>query len=305
MTSYLIGYVDAEKNNGHEDPMINEFTYGDLGSNGRKLQNVQRGDFLFFHKTIYDKRFITAYYIVEEVHLVKDVIQDELIMNKYENPHLKKGGLVTIQKDETIVFGDPIRSKVLEVPLELTAEILTQLSRPAQLNPNQTLLAAMSSALRTWKELNQNDISYLNERIKENEKEGRLKKNLLSTEEVFQVLERDIERFIVNNPDLLAEGSIVEKSQMTFDDGSRLDILLHNPTTGERIVVEVKKDRIGRDAKQQVKRYMKLCEEELGYQDVKGIIVCPGILPYYEDEMVKAKKENIIVKTYGWTLDLK
>jgi len=132
-----------------------------------------------------------------------------------------------------------------------------------------------------------------------------LKKTLLATEEVFQILERDIEKYIANNPDMLVEGYCVEKIQKTFKDGSRLDLLLHNSETGERIVVEIKKDRVGRDAKQQIKRYMELCRGELGYQEVRGIIVCPGILPYYEDDMVKAKKENITVKTFGWKLDFK
>lgn len=95
-----------------------------------------------------------------------------------------------------------------------------------------------------------------------------MKKTLLSTEKVFQVLEKDIERYLANNPHLLVEGYRVEETQKTFRDGSRLDLLLHHTETEERIVVEIKKDRVGRDAKQQIKRYMKLCKEELGYQDV-------------------------------------
>lgn len=302
MPSYLISYKDPEKNNGHEDPTLDEYTYGDLRDNGKRLQSLHKGDFLFFHKTIYDKRYITAYYIVEEVHLVENALQDELIMRKYKNPHLQKD-IIELQKDETIVFGDPIRSKVLEVPLELTPSLLKQLSKPANLNPNQTLLAAMSSALRAWKELDDNDIKLLLDLIEKNDSGGRLKKTVLSSEEVFQVLERDIERYIIDNPELIAKGFVIEKSQLTFQDGSRLDLLLNNPDTKERIVVEIKKGKVGRDAKQQIKRYMKLCKEELGYEYVRGIIVCAGILPYYEDEMVKAKKENIIVKTYGWKLD--
>lgn len=31
--NFLIGYLDAERNNGHEDPMLNEFTYGESSNN--------------------------------------------------------------------------------------------------------------------------------------------------------------------------------------------------------------------------------------------------------------------------------
>ncbi|AMM95770.1 hypothetical protein UP17_25385 (plasmid) [Peribacillus simplex] len=303
MTSYLIGYIDPEKNNGHEDPMFQEFTYGDLKINGDKLLALNKGEYLFFHKTIYDKRYITAYYFVEEVRRVKEVIDDPLIMDNYNNHHLKKKKEL-LHSSETIVFGNPIRSKVLEVPLELNERLLKQLSRPANLNPNQTTLAAISSALRTWKELSSNDIKLLFGLIKENEKEGRLNNKLLSTEEVFQVLERDIEKYIASNPEILGHGLKLLKQQYIFSDDSRLDLLLINPLNDEVIVVEIKKNKIGREAKQQIKHYMKLCSTELGYLNVKGFIVCPGILPYFEEEMVAAKKENIYVKAFGWKLDV-
>jgi len=35
---------------------------------------------------------------------------------------------------------------------------------------------------------------------------------------------------------------------------------------------------------------MKLCKSDLGYSNVKGIIVCAGILPYFEDELQNTKK---------------
>ncbi len=304
MPNFLIGYKDAEKNNGHEDPMLHEFTYGDLKVNGEKLLSLKKGDFLFFHKTIYDKRYITAYYLVEEVHLVRKAIKDPLIMGKYNNHHLQKSSN-QLGINETVVFGNPLRSKVLDVPLEITKGLLNQLSRKANLNPDQTQLAAISSALRTWKELNQQDANLLISLIHENEKVGRLTSTTLSTEEVYQVLERDIEKFIANNPEILGGKNItIEKQQYIFSDESRLDLLLHDTSTNCRIVVEIKKGKIGREAKQQIKHYMKLCKEELGYSDVKGIIICDGILPYFENELLDAKKENIFVQTYGWRLHI-
>jgi hypothetical protein len=206
--------------------------------------------------------------------------------------------------NESIVFGNPIRSKVLEVPLEITEDLLNHLSKPANLNSDQTPLAAISSALRTWKELDRSDIQFLLNLIDDNEKEGRLSSTLLSTEEVFHVLERDIEKFIANSPEILGDGLDLLSRQYVFSDDSRLDLLLHDTNNGTKIVVEIKKDKIGPQVIKQIKHYMKLCTDELGYRNVKGIIVCAGVLPYYENEIVAAKKDNIFVKTFGWKLDV-
>jgi hypothetical protein len=303
LPNYFISYIEPEKNNGHEDPMLQEFTFGDLKLNGEKLLGLSRGDYLFFHKTIYNKRYITAYYWVEEVHLVQSVLNDPLIMEKYHNHHLKKKPS-QLDCNEAVVFGNPIRSKVLDVPLEITEDLLNNLSKKANLNPNQSPLAAMSSALRTWKELNEADVKLLLHLIKDNEKAGRLTKNILSTEEVFQVLERDIEKFIARNPEVLGEGYTLERQQHIFSDDSRLDLLLNDPTRNCKIVVEIKKGNIGREAKQQIKHYMKLCKEELGLTDVRGIIVCAGISPFFESELLDARKENIYVKNFGWKFDI-
>ena len=297
--NYLVGYKDAERNFGHEDPMLREYTYGESGSNTEKLLKVQKGDFLFFHKTIHNKRYITAYYMVEEVALIKDIKQNRLIMNKYDNPHLKKE-IKQLTPSECIAFGNPIQSKVLQVPLEITPELLSKLSRPANLNPSQTLLSAISSALRTWKELNQSDINLLLDLIEQNESKGRLTNRILTAEEVFQILERDIEKFIISNPAILGANYTIEKSQHVFSDESRLDLLLRDTSNNEFIVVEIKKGPIDRNALNQIKHYIKLCKEELKLHTVKGILVGNGIAPSFEDDITKAKKDGIIVRNYGW-----
>ncbi|MGR5869163.1 endonuclease NucS domain-containing protein [Bacillus pacificus] len=260
--NYLIGYKDAERNFGHEDPMLTEYTYGEPGANTDKLQKVQKGDFLFFHKTIHNKRYITAYYLVEEVVIVKDIKQNRLIMNKYDNPHLKKE-IHQLTPSECIAFGNPIQSKVLQVPLEITPELLSKLSRPANLNPNQSLLSAISSALRTWKELNPSDINLLLDLIEQNESKGRLTNRVLTAEEVFQILERDIEKFIISNPSILDVNYKIEKSQHIFSDESRLDLLLRDTTNNEFIVLEIKKGPIDRNALNQIKHYIKLCKKRI------------------------------------------
>ncbi|OOZ82736.1 endonuclease NucS domain-containing protein [Bacillus cereus] len=297
--NYLIGYKDAERNFGHEDPMLTEYTYGESGANTDKLQKVQKGDFLFFHKTIHNKRYITAYYLVEEVLLVKDIKQNRLIINKYDNPHLKKE-IQQLTPSECIAFGNPIQSKVLQVPLEITPELLSKLSRPANLNPNQSLLSAISSALRTWKELNTSDINLLLDLIEQNESKGRLTNRVLTAEEVFQILERDIEKFIISNPSILDVNYTIEKSQHIFSDESRLDLLLRDTTNNEFIVVEIKKGPIDRNALNQIKHYIKLCKKELKLNTVKGILVGSGIAPSFEDDINKAKQDGITVRNYGW-----
>ncbi|AOY13971.1 TPA: endonuclease NucS domain-containing protein [Bacillus cereus] len=297
--NYLIGYKDAERNFGHEDPMLTEYTYGESGANTDKLQKVQKGDFLFFHKTIHNKRYITAYYLVEEVVLVKDIKQNRLIINKYDNPHLKKE-IQQLTPSECIAFGNPIQSKVLQVPLEITPELLSKLSRPANLNPNQSLLSAISSALRTWKELNTSDINLLLDLIEQNESKGRLTNRVLTAEEVFQILERDIEKFIISNPSILDVNYTIEKSQHIFSDESRLDLLLRDTTNNEFIVVEIKKGPIDRNALNQIKHYIKLCKKELKLNTVKGILVGSGIAPSFEDDINKAKQDGITVRNYGW-----
>lgn len=297
--NYLIGYKDAERNFGHEDPMLTEYTYGESGANTDKLQKVQKGDFLFFHKTIHNKRYIAAYYLVEEVVIVKDIKQNRLIMNKYDNPHLKKE-IQQLTPSECIAFGNPIQSKVLQVPLEITPELLSKLSRPANLNPNQSLLSAISSALRTWKELNPSDINLLLDLIEQNESKGRLTNRVLTAEEVFQILERDIEKFIISNPSILDVNYKIEKSQHIFSDESRLDLLLRDTTNNEFIVVEIKKGPIDRNALNQIKHYIKLCKKELKLNTVKGILVGSGIAPSFEDDINKAKRDGITVRNYGW-----
>jgi hypothetical protein len=66
LSSYLIPYVDPKKNGGEEDPLFSEYTYGDKGHRGAILKSrVINGDYLFFHKSIGNKLFITAFYEVE------------------------------------------------------------------------------------------------------------------------------------------------------------------------------------------------------------------------------------------------
>ncbi|MFB6647762.1 hypothetical protein [Bacillus toyonensis] len=47
--NYLIGYKNAERNFGHEEPILTEYTYGESGANTEKLLKVQKGDSLLIN----------------------------------------------------------------------------------------------------------------------------------------------------------------------------------------------------------------------------------------------------------------
>lgn len=48
LASYLIQYIDPKDNEGEEDPLFSEYTYGDKENRGNTLKTqVLKGDFLF------------------------------------------------------------------------------------------------------------------------------------------------------------------------------------------------------------------------------------------------------------------
>ena len=302
MTSYLIGYIDARRNEGHEDPYLTEYTYGDVNVNGKKLrENVNQGDFLFFHRKMRKKRYITALYEMEKVLPVSEAQQDELIMLKYKNPHLSNENL---EENETIVFGNPIASYVLEVPLEITKGLLNKLSRKPNFNEEQTDLAGITSALRSWKELNDEDVTFLRRKVEEAQLISILKDTYLSTEEIVQVNEANIEKFIIANPKELGNGLTYWKHQYVLKNGKRLDVLLRDEEKDEWVVVEIKKGAIGKDVLSQIKGYIKEINEEFNSKKVRGIIVCDGILPIYEEDYNRLE-DYIEVYFYSWKFNLR
>ena len=285
MANYLIPYIDPRKLEGHEDPMLDEFTYGDVNARGKKLvEEVKKGDFLFFHTSSRNRRIITAYYCVEEVMLVSEARKNSLITTKYRNPHLKKE---PESEYDTLVFGNPIQSFKLKTPLQLTPEILSRLSSPANLNTGQTEFAAISSALRSWKELDRNDVEMLISEITSLQKEERLKDVYLSNEEILQLDEIDIEDYLVNNPKNLDLNFSYVDRQVVLESGLRIDVLLKNEQNKELIVVEIKKGMIGKDVYKQIHGYINelkpFVKTNYGMDIIRGIIICNGVLPAFED----------------------
>ncbi|MDH5163921.1 HNH endonuclease [Heyndrickxia oleronia] len=148
MTSYLIQYVDPKDNEGEEDPLFSEYTYGDKENRGNTLKTkVSKGDFLFFNRSIEDKICITALYEVAEVLEIEKAKMDNSIMRNYKNPHLLRNN---VHENEVIVFGNPDKSMILDIPLEVNRALLEELSIEINPSPNQTEKAAISSRLKNY-----------------------------------------------------------------------------------------------------------------------------------------------------------
>lgn len=303
MANYLIGYVDPKINEGHEDPLLSEFTYGDYQQNGRKLRNLNKGDFLFFHTTIRGKRYITAYFVVEQVMVTADAKQNTLITTKYSNPHLS---LEEVTEDDTIVFGNPITSYILKRPFELSKTLLNQLSRKPNFNSEQTDLGAITSALRAWKELSEKDVQYLLQEIQRNQLGSFLKETYLTNEEIEQIEESDIERFISANPEVLGVGLTLFKRQLVFDNNTRLDLLLKHKETQQLVVVEIKKGALGKEVYKQISGYISNVRNKYQTDNVTGIIVGSNILPMNEEfYLEKIHSNKIKVFLYAWKFSLR
>ncbi len=288
LSSYLIPYVDPRKIEGHIDPVLEEFTYGDGKTRGEILRKkVNKGDFLFFHTNRKGNHVITAYYFVERAVPTEDAKKDKLILLKYKNPHL----FHEVLANDTIVFGNPIYSKILRHPLIVNEAIQKKLSRkPKKID-------------RPWIRLEKEDVKFLLNEIDNYEKKSFLKDTFLSSDEVEQLLEGDIERFIESNPKMLDKNLSGYKRQYVLKSGDRLDLLFRDKEG--LVVVEIKKGAIGREALKQIKRYLKEVKSEFKCK-VSGVIICSDILPAFEEFFIKeAEKENIAIYLYSWKFNLR
>ncbi len=303
MTNCLISYLDPKKNDSEEDPLFSEYTYGDKGVGGRRLKNnVKKDDYLFFHTSQKNKRVITAFYKVEEIMDIQSARADKIIKLKYQNPHLLSD---ITNKDEMIVFGNPIKSLILKNPLEINKDLLNQLGIKYAPSSNQTELQALSSKFRNWSELSKKQVEILIKKIEEEQSNSYLSKKQLTSDEIRQLREVDIEQFIANNPSELGDEFKLVSRQFQFQDGKRLDLLVQSTKTMKYHIVEIKKGYIGLEVLKQIKGYIRRFENERNETGIKGIIVCQGILPHFEDDVLKkAFNDNVEIFQYGWMFSL-
>lgn len=289
----LIPYVQLS----HPDPLFCEFTYGDVGQRARHLKKLRPGTFVFFHTSKHGKKLITAYYVVDRVIDTAEACNNRLIADKYKNPHITEYGQKK-RADDAILFGDPISSRALEKPLLFDRKLADKLSLNIKFPQNKSDTQTIGSATRAWRKLTENDVAVLLDAIKTQECQES-NRSLRSSEEVSETLERDIEQCIVQNPALIGLNLKLVGSQRRTNDG-RLDVLFEDQD-GNLIVVEVKLGRIGRDAVQQTKNYMRFLRER-ETKKVSGVIVCAGVMSAYEGELRKQKDVRILV--HGWSLQI-
>ncbi|MTH54555.1 DUF91 domain-containing protein [Bacillus mangrovi] len=305
MASYLISYVDPKKNDGEEDPLFSEFTFGDKGVNGRKLlQYVKKGDYLFFHTSIRHKRYITAFYEIETVMPIGEAISNPLIKSKYHNPHLQRRQQ---SPDEAIAFGHPIHSFVLVNPLELNESLLKKLAIPFNPYSNPTVSGSLASRFRSWFLLSEQQIDTLKEIIfSAPQTRFSNPKKQLASEEIPLLLENDIEELIYNNPSLLGENLVVKERQYVFEkSGRRLDLLMEDIKTKELAIVEIKKGPIDLKVISQLKSYIEEYKEEHNVPHLHGILVGNGILPHFEGQILQKLQEyQWNMYNYGWQFSL-
>ena len=293
----LIPYVNLYD---HHDPLLEEFTYGDVGQRARKLKNdLQKDDYVFFHTSVGGRKLITAYYKVERVMDTAEAIKDNNIVSKYKNPHIKelKAGKVPVDGDDVILFGDPITSRVLKKRLLFDKALAIKLSLGIKFPKDKTETQVIGSATRAWRELEDRDVHALLEAINSSENEVTGIHTILSAEEVAEVSEKNIEGFIEKNPSLIGDSITLKRRQFDTPVG-RIDLIFEDKH-GNPTVVELKLNKIGKKAVNQLRRYMKWAKKETG-KEVSGIIVCKGVMPAFEEDF--RKLTNIKIFSYGWQL---
>lgn len=122
---------------------------------------------------------------------------------------------------------------------------------------------------------------------------------ILSTDEVLEIREVDLENFIVDNLSILGRDLTLKRRQVDTSAG-RLDLLLEDKDKKELIVVELKLNEIGRGAINQLRRYIHELRKRYKERKVRGIIVCKDVLPAFVNEVQKLR--DIQIYHYGWKL---
>lgn len=151
----------------HNDPLLEEFTYGDINRRGGKLRNcIGKGDYIFFHTGIGGRKYITAYYVVDFIMDTKDVVNDKNLVSRYRNPHIPRYLSGYKFENNVMVFGDPDKSKVLNKPLLFDKVLSEKLSLNIKFRDDRTENQSIVSATRSWRGLSNEKVQILLDEIK-------------------------------------------------------------------------------------------------------------------------------------------
>jgi hypothetical protein len=183
----LIPYIQTSE----KDPDFDEFTYGDVHARGKKLlTKMRKGDYIFFHTTAHHAKYITAYYVVDRVLRVVDAKENPNIIKKYNNPHLHREKASS--EYDVVLFGDPIESRKLERPVLFNKRIARKLGLGIEFRRGFSEAQFIGSSTRSWRKLTQGDVQLLLHEIEKESKKGIDKERNLTTEEVTEIIEKDL-----------------------------------------------------------------------------------------------------------------
>lgn len=295
MVHLLIPYVPLL----HADPVLDEFTYGDVGARARKLKrDLRQGDYVFLHTTLRDGRYITTYYVVDKVLDTSEAAANKAIVLKYRNPHIKEYLAGERREDyDVVIFGDTVLSHKLKRPLRFDKTLADKLSLAIPFKKGFTENQCISSATRAWRELTDNDVKILLSEVEKSEREGFSQDTVLSTDEVMEILEIDLENFITRNSRLIGSDLALVGRQIETPVG-RADLLFEDKN-GTLIVVELKLNEIGTGALSQIRGYMHYYKTSTK-KNVRGVLVCKDVLPAFIDKFKDLS--DIQVLCFGWKL---
>lgn len=226
-----------------------------------------------------------------------EAVKDKLLLAKYKNPHLERRPAE--HETDVIVFGDPILSKRLSRSLLFDKALAEKLSLDVHFSPNRTDTACIVSATRSWRELTDGDVKVLLNEIKKIEELPSAIDTFLSTDEVVDLREIDLEDFIARNPKYLGDDLKLIERQYDITPTERIDLLFEDKN-GAYVVVELKLGVVGRKELNQVKGYTHQIRK--AGRLVKGILVCKDISPAFENAFKSSK--DIKVWFYGWRFGL-
>ena len=193
--------------------------------------------------------------MVDRVLDTSEAASIKAIRDKYRNPHIieylngeRRG------EDDAILFGDPILSRVLPRLLPFDPRLAEKLSLNIPFRDDKTENQCISSATRQWRKLTDEDVEIILDEIKRFEDEGLVSDVILSTDEVLEIRESDLEKFIVKNPDVFGSNLTLMGRQVDTRAG-RIDLLFQDEYESY-VIVELKLNEIGRSAINQLKRHM-------------------------------------------------
>ena len=251
-----------------DDPCFEEFSYGEAGAAAEFLKNnLKKGDYIFFFKNISGKLYITAYYVFSWMIEGEKARRDRELRKRYKNPHLDPAHYRG--RGDIIIFGDPIKSRKLWIPLPLDRKLLEKLSLKIPWRKDRTEAQNISSALRNVRgrncRLTDEQVQILLNEIENVEYSG-----------VFPLEgwdETTIERILAKNPSIMGEGLTLLQEQMSTPHGI-IDLVFKNREGDELVVVEVKEGMAPDHTLTQLLSYINYIKNKYPKRRVRGAIVC-------------------------------